>query len=154
MYNPWSWNLHFPPFKYCKSHKYAMSGGHLQSLRKLPSYIFVWCTNDAGWEVSMDQYKCNVNSNIGQDFPNHVISLCSRGVSPSLRKLSDSLIKTRPTSPIVVRDLEDNRRGSGSMTVQIPHYYTCSSSPHIHDDEGDYFKWYTFCEFFFLQGSI
>ena len=134
-----------------------MSGGHLQFLRKLPSYIFVWCTNGAGWEVSMDQYKRNVNLNIGQDFPNHVISLCSetrRGVSPSLWKLSDSLIKTRPTSPIVVRDPDDNRRGSDSMTVQIPHYYTCSSSPNIHDDDGDYYKWYTFCEFFFLQGFI
>ena len=48
-----------------------MSVGHLQSLWKLPSYIFVWCTNDAGLEVSMAQYKHNVNSNIRQDSLNH-----------------------------------------------------------------------------------
>ena len=32
--------LHFLPFKYCKPHKYAMSGGHFQCLRKLPRWTF------------------------------------------------------------------------------------------------------------------
>ena len=40
--SPLSWKLHFLPFNYCKTHKYmyAMSGGHFQSLRKLPRCTF------------------------------------------------------------------------------------------------------------------
>ena len=38
--SPLSWKLHFLHFKYCKSHKYAMSDGHFHCLQKLPRCIF------------------------------------------------------------------------------------------------------------------
>ena len=38
--SPLSRKLHFVPFNYCKPHKWAMSSGHFQCLRKLNRFTF------------------------------------------------------------------------------------------------------------------